>query len=58
MSGPRDDREAVARARARIYRYAAKVGIILGLFCHALPERYQHPCGAVLGFLSVTCGVK
>lgn len=54
-----DDEEVeIKRARAKIVRLGAKLGILLGLICHSLPAHYQQPCGAILGAISLTCGAK
>ncbi len=39
-------------AMAKLVKIAAALGVLLGLVCSSLPEKYQAPCKAVAGILS------
>jgi hypothetical protein len=41
----------------RVARWAAAIGVALGLLCPSLPARYQAPCQAVRTVINVCTGV-
>jgi hypothetical protein len=45
MSPP--TREEIRAARRRLFRYAATLGVGLGLVCNSLPPQYQALCNTI-----------
>lgn len=41
----------------RVARWAAVLGVLLGLLCPALPARYQAPCQVARTLINVCTGV-
>ena len=47
--------EEIRAARRRLMKYAAVIGVLLGLVCNSLPPQYQALCNTVSSIAS-SCG--
>lgn len=51
-----DNPNEIARLRRKFTRWAAALGVMLGLLCGALPPQYHHACNVLTQIAGFTCG--